>query len=152
MPKACCVTGHRNIPADQVEFVKDELRKLICTAIQDGFTRFLSGMAEGVDLYFAEIVVEMKKENTAITLEAAIPYRKRLEAKDKNFQRLIKLCDNVHVSAEVYSKSTFMARNMYMVNESERVIAVHDGREGGGTAFTIRFAKQKSRELCVIGI
>lgn len=59
--KTCCVTGHRNIPAEQIEYVKDSLLHEIETAIAEGYTHFISGFAEGVDEYFSEIVAEMKK-------------------------------------------------------------------------------------------
>lgn len=151
MPKGCSVTGHRKFPVDKVDYVKEELRKEVLFAVNDGYTYFISGMAESVDLYFAEIVIEIRNENPGITLEAAIPYRKWLDKKDKNFQRLIKLCDTVTVNSETYTgKGVFMTRNMYMVNNSERVIAVYDGRESGGTAFTIRHARTQGKELKII--
>ena len=152
MLKSCCVTGHRDIPAVKVDLVKEELRKQINMAIEDGYTHFISGMADGVDLYFANIVSEIKSEKTGITLEAAIPYRNRLKTKNSLFQRLIKLCDSVHIVAEEYSKETFLSRNMYMVGKSERVIAVYDGRLKGGTDFTIRYAKTRNKEIHLITV
>ena len=152
MGKSCCVTGHRDIPASQISYVKEELRRLIQLAIEDGYTHFISGMAEGTDLFFAAIVAELKEKNQEITLEAAIPYRKRLDAKDREFQRLIKLCDSTHITAETYAKSVYFNRNMYMVSQSERVIAVYDGREKGGTEFTVRYAKTRGREINIISV
>ena len=40
----------------------------------------------------------------------------------------------------------------YMVAESQRVIAVYDGRERGGTLFTMRDAHAAGREVRVIRI
>ena len=37
--------------------------------------------------------------------------------------------------------------NRYMVEHSDRVIAVYDGRETGGTAKTIRFTHRMKKEL-----
>lgn len=56
--KICCVTGHRKIAVEKIEYVKEELRKWVDLAISDGFTHFISGFAEGVDLLFAEIIVD----------------------------------------------------------------------------------------------
>lgn len=36
-----------------------------------------------------------------------------------------------------------MRRNRYMVNQSQRIIAVYDGRLCGGTAATVWYAKGK---------
>ena len=46
----CCVTGHRNIPADKIQYVQIQLRQELLQAIQSGYTHFISGFAAGVDL------------------------------------------------------------------------------------------------------
>ena len=56
--KTCCVTGHRNISIDCITRVEQALRHEILLAIEDGYTRFISGFAEGADLIFASIVAE----------------------------------------------------------------------------------------------
>lgn len=150
--KTCCVTGHRNIPAEKIEYVKSELRKEIVRAIKDGYTHFLSGFAEGVDLLFAAIVVELKVKNPGLTLEAAIPYRNRMKAHNKEFQRLIGQCSAVGIHCEEYSPTCYINRNRFMVQQSERVIAVFDGREKGGTLFTMRYAYTQDKDVVVIKI
>ncbi len=94
----CCVTGHRHIPSHAIAYVTAELRREIQRAIDDGYTHFVSGFADGVDLLFASIVVEMKHEYP-ITLEAAIPHRNRLKTTDRMFCDLIHHCDRVRVYA-----------------------------------------------------
>lgn len=152
MEKCCCATGHRKLPEGKVDYIKKELQEQIQFAVNDGYTHFISGMADGVDLYFAEIVAKIKAKIPEVTLEAAIPNRNRLETKNPMFQKLIKLCDSIHVTAETYSKGSYLKRNMYMVGKCKRVIAVYDGREGDGTDFTIRHAKTKRCELRIIEI
>ena len=51
--KTCCVTGHRDLPQKEIGRVKAALRREIDSAVADGFTRFMSGFADGVDQYFA---------------------------------------------------------------------------------------------------
>lgn len=70
--KTCCVSGHRDIPVQQIEYVKDSLRREIDKAIADGYTRFISGFAEGVDQYFAEIVLERKIPIYSLLLQSLI--------------------------------------------------------------------------------
>ena len=150
--KTCCVTGHRDIPEDRIAYVEQELRREVQAAIENGFTRFISGFAEGVDLMFAAIVAEEKARRPGLFLEAAIPYPGRLKSKDQQFQKLLKACDGIKVVCNTYSKSCFTRRNRYMVAESQRVIAVYDGRERGGTLFTMRDAHAAGREVRVIRI
>ena len=59
--KTCCVTGHRDIPKEYLDYVEQELRREVQAAIEDGYTRFISGFAEGADLMFAAIVAEEKR-------------------------------------------------------------------------------------------
>ena len=72
--KVCCVTGHRDIPTDRAVYVEQALRREVLAAIEDGYTRFISGFAEGTDLMFAAIVAEQKEYIPNLYLEAALPY------------------------------------------------------------------------------
>ena len=150
--KACCCTGHRDISADKIEFVKDMLLKEIIHAVDDGFSRFISGMANGTDVIFAEIVTGLKKENRKIILEAAILYRKRMDSPDMLFQQVIGQCDTITVLSEAYSPKCFGIRNRYIVDNSQRVIAVFNGRTTGGTFMTINYARSRERDLRIIKI
>ena len=140
--KTCCVTGHRDIPEERTDVIREYLYYEVISAIEDGYTHFISGFAAGADLLFADIVAELK-EIYLITLEAAIPYPGRMKTPDETFQRLIRCCDVVKIHSDSYSKECYMRRNRYMVDQSQRVIAVYDGRPTGGTAATVRYAKGK---------
>lgn len=150
--KTCCVTGHRDIPADKVDFIRARLREEIKTAIADGYTSFLSGFAQGADLLFAELVVEQMEEHPHLFLEAAIPYRNRLKSKDALFQKCLAACKGIRVEQEEYSRDALMNRNRNMVSMSSRVIAVYDGRDKGGTLFTMRCAHTHQKEVREIRI
>lgn len=150
--KTCCVTGHRDIPAERITYVEQELRREILAAIADGYTRFLSGFAEGSDLIFASIVANEKEYRPELLLEAAIPYAGRLKTRNRQFHALLRTCDSVRVECEKYIPSCFMQRNRYMVNQSQRVISVYDGRDQGGTLFTMRYAHTLGKEIRLIKI
>ncbi len=150
--KVCCVTGHRDIPAERMVYVQQELQREVLAAIEAGYTRFISGFAEGADLMFAAIVAEQKKLHPELFLEAAIPYAGRLKTRNKQFHALLQACDGIKVVCQEYTPSCFMQRNRYMARESQRVIAVYDGRDRGGTLFTLRYAHTLGREIRVIQI
>ena len=57
-----------------------------------------------------------------------------------------------YVAAEEYHPSVYAKRNRYMVERSDRVIAVYDGREKGGTVGTIRLAHTMKKELREIAV
>lgn len=149
--KTCCITGHRKINDAKIMRVKDDIKTAVLEAIEQGYTHFISGFAEGVDLYFADIVSQLK-EQYHLTLEAAIPYRNRTKTKNAEFHRLLQKCDAVGIITEEYSKNCFLMRNRFMVQASDIVIAVYDGREGGGTLFTMRYAHTMGKEIKIINI
>lgn len=147
--KTCCVTGHRNLPQNEINKIKATLRRETDLAVADGYTRFMSGFADGVDQYFSEIVLERKKARPELELVAVIAYQKRLDSlkgKGKT-NELLAACADVIVMQEEYHPSVYSHRNRYMVERSDRVIAVYDGREKGGTVRAIRFAHQMRKEL-----
>lgn len=150
--KTCCITGHRDIPAERMAYVEQQLRREVLAAIEAGYTRFISGFAEGADLMFAAIVAEQKENHPELFLEAAIPYAGRLKTRNKQFHALLQACNGIKVMCREYTPSCFMQRNRYMARESQRVIAVYDGRDRGGTLFTLRYAHTLGREIQVIQI
>ena len=150
--KTCCVTGHRDVAVGKEQYVEEARRNEVLAAIAAGYTRFISGFAEGVDLTFAAIVVAEKKQNSCLQLEAALPYRNRINAKSPLFQELLACCDRVYVQSEKSNRQCYHERNRYMVLSSDRVIAVYDGRSTGGTFYTIRFAQANEKEIRIIEI
>lgn len=71
----CCFTGHRpeklQRPATEIRVdLECEIRK----AVRDGFYVFISGMARGVDIDAAEIVLQLRAEGYPVRLICASPY------------------------------------------------------------------------------
>ena len=148
--KICGVTGHREIPAEYMEQAEQGLRGEIEKAItDDGYTYFISGFADGADQLFARIVLEKAKENPALRLEAAIPYRNRYKRlmEDERTKAMLEACAKVAVISEEWASNVYMKRNRYMVIQADRVIAVYDGREKGGTVSTIRMVHAQRKEM-----
>ena len=71
----CCFTGHRpeklNISEEQLCV---RLGLEIDRAIEDRFTTFISGMAKGVDICAAELVLKRRVSDNRLKLICALPY------------------------------------------------------------------------------
>lgn len=147
--KTCCVTGHRDIPVEQIDAVKYALRREIIKAVSDGYTGFMTGFADGVDQYFAEMVIKLQEDFPNLRLIAVLPYQKRVDGLESREQTkaLLHACADVVVIQEEYRPNVYAKRNRYMVEHSDRVIAVYDGREKGGTVNTIRLTHNMKKEL-----
>lgn len=150
--KSCCVTGHRDIPNEKIDFIETKLREEIKSAIDDGFTLFISGFAPGVDMIFAKIIVGLQVEYPHIHLEAALPYPTWLKNRNASDKSILSKCVAVGVHSPKYHANCFLVRNRFMVNTCERVIAVYDGREKGGTVQTMRYAAVLERDFREIRI
>ena len=142
----CCFTGHRpeklNIPETEViSWLEMEIRK----AIEDGFTTFISGMARGVDIWAAEIVLRLRDEGKPIHLICASPFEgfERSWSDDWKWRYtdVINRADIVRFICKGYSRACFQIRNEWMVDHSARVLAVYDG-SSGGTHNTIAYCRK----------
>lgn len=72
----CCFTGHRpeKIGVSEQTVVK-ALENEIRQAIDDGFNVFITGMAQGTDIWAAEIIIHLRKtEGIPLKLIAASPF------------------------------------------------------------------------------
>lgn len=150
----CAFTGHRPEKLKMPEqAVKAALEREIREAIQDGYYVFISGMARGVDIWSAEIVLALKGEYGDVKLICAVPYDgfELRWARDwqERYRHILQHADYVRILRDSYTPSVFQYRNMWMVNHSARLIAVYNG-EAGGTRNTIQYAKEKGRDVRVV--
>ena len=146
----CRFTGHRpeklNMPESEViTWLELEIRK----AIDEDFVTFISGMARGVDIWAAEIVLRIRDEGKRIHLICAVPF----EGFEKNWSddwkrryiEVMRKADIVKFVCKGYSRACFQIRNEWMVDHSARVIAVYNGKPGG-TRNTITYAEARQIE------
>ena len=108
--KTCCVTGHREIAKDKINDVYKKLEQEIQEAIDDGFTRFISGFALGSDLMFMEILVKKKDKFPNLILEAALPYANRVNEGGQKLKSLLNACDHVEILCQEYKPSCYMIK------------------------------------------
>ncbi len=157
-----CFTGHRpksipwidDLTDERYIAVKDILKQKIIDAIDNGITHFISGMAEGVDLLVAELVLEAKWDYPFIFLECAIPFSGQdtrfSKTNQQRYQKIIENADKVSVLSNRYYNGCLFSRNLYMVENSSLLIAVFNGIKEGGTFQTISLAKKKNLEVWVV--
>ncbi len=148
----CCFVGHRIIHADKLADMTHALQKEILQAVADGYTHFISGFDEGAGLTAANIVADLKKHNTDLKLEAALPYRGRIKTADQSFHRLLALCDIVGVYHEDYDPFCFIRRSRRMVFLAGRLIAVYDGSNDSEVCSALRYAHTQGLDIRIISL
>ena len=128
----CCFTGHRPEKLGISEIrAKVLLKSAIQQAISDGYVTFISGMARGIDLWAAEIVIEEREKNDNIHLVCVSPFNgfeMRWSEQDKTtYYSIMEQADLVKYISQHYYKACFQVRNEWMVDRVSRVIAAYNG-------------------------
>lgn len=152
---ALCFTGHRpqklpwgfNEQDERCLLMKEKLKVLIKNAINDGFCYFWSGMALGFDMMCVEILLELKVKHKQIKIYGALPCKNQSQKwpieQQKRYDKLINQLDSIRCLNDNYIGSECMLeRNRFMIDNSSKLIALFDGKNGG-TKSTIDYAKKK---------
>lgn len=159
----CCFTGHRpqKLPWGYDEEWEDCIKLKLKLAYEieairkKGVTTFISGMAIGVDMWSAEIVLDLKRAypQDTIKLIAAIPFEGQankwsVEYRERYFDILAQVDQDITLH-EHHTKSCMHERNRFMVDNSAYMIAVFNG-DKGGTANTLHYAESKGLNIVII--
>ena len=119
-----------------------------------GADTFYTGMAEGIDMMAAEAVLDLRCEHSRIRLLCALPFdgqsRRWSDAQRARYNSILSASDGVHCLSPVYTPSCMMLRNIYMVDHSDALAAVWDGKMSGGTFNTYSYAVKQGKRVVVL--
>ena len=162
--KTCCFTGHR---PDKLPWGEDEsdlrclrLKRAIAQAVEDayvsGYRRFITGMARGGDLYFAEAVLVLREAESDITLECARPCETQADSwpagEQARYRSILERCNYETLVQHSYDRFCMIRRNRYMVDHSGLLIALYNGIPKGGTFQTLAYAMKKGLTIHTIDL
>ncbi len=153
----CCFTGPRpaRLPALGNEFsaeiiaLKKSLKAAVYEAYNEGYRFFITGMAEGFDLFAAEAVIELKDEDASVGLIAALPYKEAPLHHDgetvKRIDKILRRCDLVYSLFDEHIPGCELSRNRFMVDRSSRIIGYYNA-VSPGTAHCWGYALENDLE------
>ena len=145
------VTGHQNIPRAAISYVE---REFAPTIIQQGATAGVSSLAKGADQLFAEAILQ-----AGLPLEVVIPCdRYESTLVDPSDRACYRVLLSRAATAETLpfrkpSEEAFYAAGKRIVDISDVLVAVWDGKPAGGlggTSDIVAYAKRKRRRIVVI--
>lgn len=154
--ETCCFSGYRieKMPfrADDLSAVQTlaaALDRAVYHAAARGYTRFLSGMSTGFDLWAAEAVLRARAQ-LPVQLLCAVPFDRQADSYPPDWKRRFNHCllaaDRVYALSRQYYAGCYAARNRFMVDASSLLICYFDG-QSGGTAQTVHMAGQSGLEI-----
>ena len=121
---------------------------------EQGVTDFLSGMAQGVDLWSSQIVLDLQKKNPALKLHCVLPCKgqdsKWTASAQERYRSILAQANEVVYVGQEYNRDCMLKRNRYLVDHSSILLAVYNGTWRSGTGATVRYAQKLNREIIII--
>ena len=143
-------TGHREYPAEQNDKLEAAIRRLYA----EGYTTYMSGMAQGFDLAAAEAVLRLKSELTELQLHCVIPFEGHISTLNRadrlRYSAICDKADNIVTLASERSEAVYFERNDYLVDGADAIICYYSGKRRSGTGYTV--TKAMKRGIRVINI
>ena len=157
--RTVCFSGHRpeKMPDDPqlLAVTKSMLYYHIEDSIRAGYTRFISGLARGVDLWAAMYVLELKQRHSQLELICVKPRQDHgaaFRGEDLYvLDSVLERADSLICTECSDGENCYKRRNRYMVDHASKLIAVVN-QYRSGTGQTIAYARKQGLELCVIDI
>ena len=141
----CCFTGHRYLPADRLGEIKKRLEAESEACIRQGVILFETGGALGFDTMAAHTVLRLR-EGYAVRLRLVLPCPEQAKLWKKEailvWRQIRQRADETVTVSPHYFSGCMHRRNRWLVEHSGRCICCL-GRETGGTAYTVRYARQR---------
>lgn len=148
------VTGHRpgdlygyNMSCPEWNAIRRILHDIL---IEEQATLAITGMALGVDQVFAEAAII-----AGVPFLAAVPcdgQESRWPAESqKRYNQLLELADEVVVvTPGQYTNRCMQDRNIFMTDNCDKLVAVWNGKQSGGTYNCLQYALRIGREVIYV--
>ena len=144
------LTGHRVLGK---QFSRAALQARLDELIATGADCFLCGMALGFDLLCGEELAARKQAGAPLRLVACIPCADQPEgyaAADRaRYERVLSACDEKVVLFPSYENGCMFARNRYMVDRCDALLA-YLASPRGGTFYTVRYAEKRGKRVILL--
>lgn len=144
--KTCCFTGHRIIPKQEYDDIKNRLVFEIEELISQGVIYFGVGGALGFDTLVAQTIINLKDIYSDIRLILVLPCIDQTKfwnsADIQTYEYIKKKADKIEYTSKYYTKDCMHIRNNHLVENSKYCIC-YLNKDYGGTFYTVNSAKNK---------
>ncbi len=144
----CCFTGHRNIATEKIKKIEKLTAREICKLVTSYDVHvFCVGGAIGYDTLVAKVLLGIK-ETMFPNIEVILiyPFDGFTEGwkpeQQEEYKMLLPKYDKVICACDTPRREAYLQRDRLLVDSATFCIA-YCTRNYGGTAYTIRYAKQQ---------
>jgi len=133
----------------------DEINDILDTLIKThNVTEYRVGMALGTDMLVTELLLKLKKKKYQIKIIPCIPCISQPDfwpdEQKLRYYHLLTQLETPEITSQNYTPNCMLERNLSMLEKSDMVLAVFDGRYSGGTAYTVHLAAKKQKPMIII--
>lgn len=157
----CGVTGHRpgrfsfgyNEDAQACRRLRAKLKTHLQEMAEGNVREFSTGMAQGVDMWAAQAVLELRESIPDLRLTCVLPCAGQArrwppQARQRHME-ILRRSDRTVLLQEEYTPRCMLERDRWLVDNAHLMLAVYDGGEGG-TAYTVRYAVSRGKRVLLL--
>ena len=120
---------------------------MVQEAYDKGYRTFITGMADGFDMYAAAEVMALKAKHNDIRLVCAVPYPEQIKEMKSPADRFVynlamRDANEIVIVNNSFFKDCYRQRNLFMVEHSSLLIAAADLNSRSGSVQTVNMAKR----------
>lgn len=142
--ETACFTGHRFLAADALPVLRRIAEDAVRALVNVGYSTFLIGGALGFDTVAQQAVETVRNDFPYLQIIMVIPCENqdaRWREKDRILYRALReRADEQIVLSPTYTQGCMLERNRFMIDHSSSCIAYYNGKNIGGSAYTVRYA------------
>lgn len=133
---------------DKVSFIKETIKRRLITYIDEGLEWVLVSGQMGVELWTAEVVLDLKDEDYAVNLGIIPPFENQQERWPEDLQMIY---EEVTMTADffqpVYNKGyegpyQFKARDQFLIEHSDACLVLYNEETEGSPRFFLNMAEK----------
>lgn len=152
--RTACFTGHRKIPAYDIQNIEKQLDEIIEKLYQKSVIFYGAGGSYGFDMLAEKAVIRARNKHKDIKLILVLPCKNQdkywTEDNKAAFSEIKSQADKIVYTSENYTNVCMHKRNRHLVDFSGYCVA-YLNENSGGTAYTVNYARQNGLEIVNLG-
>ena len=132
--------------------LKARLRATMESFIWQGYRHFYTSATQGIELWAAEIVIELREQYPGIALEMVIPYDAHSSKWPARYDAVHRQADIVTIIRHDYQKGAIFARNRYLLDQCHLLVTAFVPDAGSGTEKLAVQAAWRGKQVCRVPI
>ena len=149
--KTCCFTGHRDVPATDVQAIIRNIEQKVRELVTAGYLYFGVGGAIGFDTIAAKTLIRLRQQEfPQIKVILVCPFDGFTSCwsvdQQRTYDDLLPCYDKVVIGTEKPCKEAYLSRDRHLVDWSSYCVC-YLTKGSGGTAYTVDYAKKRGLQI-----